>query len=321
MTRLQRGLLMVLPFALWGTAMAAMAPLVRSGGAELVACLRLLPAGVVLLVAVPYLGRSLVIDPGDRGWFLLFTLVDGVLFQWFLAKGLQGTGAGLGSVLIDSQPLVVALLARWLFAESINPIGWIGLVVGLAGIVCLGVPSPLLQHWWLQVDAVAPLQEGWQAGTGWMLLAALAMAFGTVLSRYACRGSDPVSVTGWHMVLGGLPLLAWHGLDASTALIPPWTTLDWVQMAYASLLGSALAYALFFWFANREDLTGFTTLGFLTPVFALASGGVLLGERLEALQWLSVLLVLLSVLLVSQRQRLWEPWLSPSIPPPGDLQA
>lgn len=321
MTRLQRGLLMVLPFALWGTAMAAMAPLVRSGGAELVACLRLLPAGVVLLVAVPYLGRSLVIDPGDRGWFLLFTLVDGVLFQWFLAKGLQGTGAGLGSVLIDSQPLVVALLARWLFAESINPIGWIGLVVGLAGIVCLGVPSPLLQHWWLQVDAVAPLQEGWQAGTGWMLLAALAMAFGTVLSRYACRGSDPVSVTGWHMVLGGLPLLAWHGLDASTALIPPWTTLDWVQMAYASLLGSALAYALFFWFANREDLTGFTTLGFLTPVFALASGGVLLGERLEPLQWLSVLLVLLSVLLVSQRQRLWEPWLSPSIPPPGDLQA
>ena len=45
MTTLQRGLLMVLPFALWGTAMAAMAPLVESGGAPLVACLRF--AGVV----------------------------------------------------------------------------------------------------------------------------------------------------------------------------------------------------------------------------------------------------------------------------------
>ena len=51
MTTLQRGLLMVLPFALWGTAMAAMAPLVESGGAPLVACLRLLPAGIVLLIA------------------------------------------------------------------------------------------------------------------------------------------------------------------------------------------------------------------------------------------------------------------------------
>ena len=102
----------------------------QSGGAPLVACLRLLPAGVVILMAVTWLGRSLAIDPGDRGWFLLFTLVDAVLFQFCLAKGLQGTGAGLGSVLIDSQPLIVALLARWLFAESINPIGWIGLVVG-----------------------------------------------------------------------------------------------------------------------------------------------------------------------------------------------
>ena len=171
----------------------------------------------------------------------------------------------------------------------------------------------------MQAD-LSDLQTGWQDGTGWMLLAALAMALGTVLCRFACKNSDPVAVTGWHMVLGGVPLLVWHGLDASTALIPAWSALDWAQMAYASLLGSALAYSLFFWFANREDLTGFSTLGFLTPVFALASGGVLLGERLDTLQWLAVLLVLISVLLVSQRQRLWEPWVSAAITRPGDLK-
>ncbi|MDP6310283.1 MAG: EamA family transporter, partial [Prochlorococcaceae cyanobacterium ETNP14_MAG_4] len=38
-------LLMVLPFALWGTAMAAMAPLVITGGPLVVACFRLFPAG------------------------------------------------------------------------------------------------------------------------------------------------------------------------------------------------------------------------------------------------------------------------------------
>ena len=61
---------------------------------------------------------------------------------------------------------------------------------------------------------------------------------------------------------------------------------------------AAPSHALFFWFAI-EDLTGFSTLGF-DAVFALASGGVLLGERLQLLQWFSVVLVLLSVLLVSQ---------------------
>jgi drug/metabolite transporter (DMT)-like permease len=73
------------------------------------------------------------------------------------------------------------------------------------------------------------------------------------------------------------------------------------------LFGSALAYALFFWFANRRELTAFTTLGFLTPVFALASGGLWLQERLAPLQWIGVVMVLLSVVLVSQRRRWWEP--------------
>lgn len=305
MVSIRLGLLMVLPFALWGTAMAAMAPLLSSGGPELVAALRLLPAGLSLLVALPTLGASWRIAPQDRWWFVVFTVVDATLFQFCLARGLRETGAGLGSVLIDSQPLMVALLARSLFAEAINPVGWFGLMLGLAGIVCLGVPADLLRHWWLLSDPV-PLSGLWEGGTGWMLAAAVAMAAGTVLSRYACTASHPVTVTGWHMLLGGLPLLVWHALDPAYPLLPVWSGEQWVLMAYASLLGSALAYGLFFWFANRQELTAFSTLGFLTPVFALASGGIWLQERLAPIQWAGVLLVLLSVVLVSQRRRWWE---------------
>ena len=90
-------------------------------------------------------------------------------------------------------------------------------------------------------------------------------------------------------------------------------------MAYASLFGSALAYGLFFWLVNREELTSFSTLAFLTPVFALAAGGVWLGERLQPLQWFGVALVLLSVLVVSQRRRLWEPVEVDSDVLPGEI--
>ena len=310
MVSMRLGLLMVLPFALWGTAMAAMAPLLASGGPELVASLRLVPAGLALLLALPMLGASWRIAPQDRLWFVVFTLIDATVFQFCLARGLQETGAGLGSVLIDSQPLMVALLARSLFAEAINPVGWFGLMLGLAGIVCLGVPSDLLRHWWLLGDSV-PLSGLWEGGTAWMLAAAVAMALGTVISRYACSASHPVTVTGWHMLLGGLPLLAWHAWDPAYQLIPAWTPDQWLLMGYASLFGSALAYALFFWFANRRELTAFSTLGFLTPVFALASGGLWLQERLAPLQWIGVVMVLMSVVLVSQRRRWWEP--SPAV--------
>ena len=318
MTPAIRWLLMLLPFALWGTAMAAMTPLLAGAQPLMVAALRLLPAGVVLLAVAVALGRPLAVDAQDWPWLLLFAAVDGALFQGLLAMGLGRSGAGLGSVLIDSQPLLVALLARALFGEAINPVGWVGLLLGVLGILCLGLPADLLRHWWLEGPRVSNLQA-WSHGELWMLGAAAAMAVGTVLCRFATKHSDALVVTGWHMLLGGLPLVlgaAWMaqppasdgGAHTATALAlwPQWTASQWGLMAYASLLGSALAYGLFFWFASQGDLTGFTALTFLTPVFALLSGLLFLEESLRPLQWLGALLALLSVLLILQRQALWQ---------------
>ena len=285
--------------------MAAMAPLVHTGGPFLVAFLRLFPAGLSLLISVPFLGRNLSIDRNDLGWFVIFTVVDASLFQMFLARGLAETGAGLGSVLIDSQPLIVALLARTIFGDAINPIGWIGLILGLVGIICLGIPFEILKNWLLLGHNSS--SSLWAPGEAWMLAAAMAMALGTVLIRFVCRKSDPVAVTGWHMFFGSFPLLLGHILQKDFLLTPNWSLFEWSLMGYASLFGSALAYGLFFWFANREELTSFSTLAFLTPVFALASGGFWLGERLDLFQWIGVVVVLISVFLVSQRRRLWEP--------------
>ena len=299
-----RTIWMVVPFALWGTAMAAMKPLLGAASPWQLALFRLLPAGALVLMAALVLGRSLRIAAADWPWLVAFALVDGSVFQGFLARGLGPAGAGLGSVLIDSQPLLVALLARSLFGEAINPVGWVGLLIGLGGIACLGLPAELLRHWWLEGPAVLGLQP-WSHGELWMLGAAAAMAIGTVLSRYASRQSDPVAITGWHMVLGSLPLLLGALIDSPQGLLPSWTASEWGLMAYATVFGSALAYGLFFWFASSGDLTGFTALTFLTPVFALLCGVLLLQESLEPLQWLGASLALASVLLINRRQQLW----------------
>ena len=297
--------LMILPFALWGTSMAAMTPLVSSAGPEFVASLRLLPAGILVLITTYFLKRDLKIYRCDIKWFVVFTIVDATFFQLFLTYGISKTGAGLGSVLIDSQPLLVALLARAIFGNLINPIGWLGLLFGLGGIVFLGFPKEFLEKWWLMSDTnLGDIQ--FNIGEAWMLAAALAMALGTILIRFTCKKSDPVAVTGWHMVFGSFPLIIKYSIETNLQSFPTWSLNDWGLMSFASIFGGAIAYGLFFYFANNKEITGFSTLAFLTPVFALLSGGVWLNERLTSIQWVGVFFVLASVFFVSQRQSLWE---------------
>ncbi|MEM6590548.1 MAG: EamA family transporter [Cyanobacteria bacterium P01_H01_bin.119] len=299
-------LLVIAPFFLWGTAMVAMKGSIDQTTPLFLASLRLLPAGVLVLVAAGLMGRPQPAGWRAWLWISLFAFVDGTLFQGFLAEGLQRTGAGLGSVMIDSQPLAVAIMARFLFGEVVGLFGWLGLGFGISGISLLG----LSDIWEQNMLAGQPMQFApgsisiagfFQQGTGLMLMAALSMAVGTVLIRYVCRHADPISATGWHMILGGIPLLIQSGLTESEQ----WQHLaigDWGAIAYSTVFGSAIAYGIFFYLASIGNLTSLSALTFLTPVFALVFGNLFLGEVLSPIQWFGVGLTLISIYLVNQRQ-------------------
>lgn len=321
-TGLYGRLLLISPFFLWGTAMVAMKGILDRTEPLFLGGLRIVPAGLLVLAVAAVLGRPQPRSWRAWGWVLAFALVDGAMFQGFLAQGLTRTTAGLGSVTIDSQPLAVALMARWLYGELIGPVGWLGLALGICGIALVGLP----EGWWLQVGGLLEWRsrladlvaggDGWSFdldhlaqfwggiaanGAWWMLLAALSMAVGTVMMRPLSRQVDPIVATGWHMILGGMPLL---GLSAATEL-EQWQRLglaDWGAIAYATVLGSAASYGVFFYFASRGNLTSLSALTFLTPIFALAFGNLFLQETLSPVQGAGVLLTLLSIYLVNQRE-------------------
>ena len=297
-------IVLISPFFLWGTAMVAMKGALPHTTPFFLAGTRMVPAGLLVLLVALWLKRPQAITWRGWLWIGLFALIDGALFQGFLAAGLERTGAGLGSVMIDSQPIAIALMARWLFNEFVGILGWIGLLWGILGISLLGLPDDWilsLLHGdtdWLVQDN--PLDVILQGGEWLMLLAALSMAIGTILINYVSRHADPVVATGWHMILGGLPLYAISGL---------WETqqwqhlglLDWAAISYSTLMGSALAYGVFFFLAAQGNLTSLSALTFLTPVFALLFGNLFLGESLTSLQWIGVGFTLVSIYLINQR--------------------
>ncbi|EGJ33516.1 MULTISPECIES: DMT family transporter [Moorena] len=298
-------LLLISPFFLWGTAMVAMKGVIPNTTPLFMAGVRLVPAGVLVLGAATVMGR-----PQPKGglawlWISLFALVDGAMFQGFLAHGLVSTGAGLGSVMIDSQPLVVALLSGLLFGELIGLWGWLGLGFGIVGISLIGLPDQWILS--LFTGNAQAIELSWQQlfdhGEWLMLLASLSMAVGTVMVPIISRYADPVAAVGWHMLLGGLPLFALSSVIESQQ----WVNIDgvgWIALAYSTVFGSAIAYGIFFYFASKGNLTSLSSLTFLTPVFALLFGNLVLSEVLSSLQWTGVCLTLLSVYLVNQREQI-----------------
>ena len=307
-------LVLISPFFLWGTSMVAMKGVMAQTSPLFLASVRLLPAGILVVLASVWLGREQPKGWKAWLWISVFALVDGTLFQGFLAKGLERTGAGLGSVMIDSQPLAVAIMARFLFQEWIGPLGWSGLLVGLLGISFIGLPDDwvlaLLQGQWFDLAPVRLLeQELWtvlfQQGEWLMLMAALSMATGTILIRFVAKEADPVAATGWHMILGGLPLLV------VSAMGEPMTwqqvsAVGWLEIGYATVFGSAIAYGVFFFLAAQGNLTSLSALTFLTPVFALLFSTLFLAESLSVLQWIGVSLTLVSIYMINRRSQLSE---------------
>lgn len=286
-------LLAIAPFFLWGSGMVVMKGPLSAASPMFIAIMRLLPAGLIVLLALALRGRRDLWPKTTQAWLwiLVFALLDGSLFEGLLIVGLQDTGAGLGSVLIDTQPAVVAILATLFYQERLGWVGWSGIALALVGIGTIGLTTGF----------------SFTAGSGLMLGAAIAMAVSTVMMREIAKHIDPVVATGWHLLLGSIPLIGisaftetqqWQGLDAA----------GWLGVAYIAIFTSALAYALFFYAASQENLTQYSSLTFLTPVFALLLGYGFLHESLSLRQWLGVALTLIAVYIVHQRETIVARW-------------
>ncbi|KAF7129471.1 hypothetical protein RHSIM_Rhsim10G0186700 [Rhododendron simsii] len=290
--------LLVSPFFFWGTAMVAMKEVLPKTGPFFVSSFRLIPAGVLLVGFAAARGRPL--PSGVMAWLSisLFALVDATCFQGFLAEGLERTSAGLGSVIIDSQPLTVAVLASLLFGETIGFIGAAGLVLGVIGLLLLEVPALSLNGSNFSL---------WGSGEWWMLLAAQSMAVGTVMVRWVSKYSDSVMATGWHMVIGGLPLVVISFLNHDPALNGSFmelTSNDLLALLYTSLFGSAISYGVYFYNATRGSLTKLSSLTFLTPMFASIFGFLYLGETFAPVQLVGAVVTLAAIYMVNYRKSL-----------------
>ena len=264
--------------AIWGSTYLVTTEFLPDGYPLTVAMLRALPAGMLLLLLVRQF-------PTGIWWLKVFVLgaLNSTFFWWLLFVAAYRLPGGVAATLGATQPLVVIFLARFLLGSNIRTISIVAAIAGMGGVALL-----TLTH----QAALDPI--GILAG----LAGALSMACGTVLSR---RWQPPVSsltFTAWQLTAGGILLL-----PASLLLepsLPELTNSNIFGFIYLGLIGGALTYILWLRGISRLEPTVISPLGFLSPLTAVILGWYVLGQNLNLLQILGIVIVLISVWL-SQR--------------------
>ena len=192
-----------------------------------------------------------------------------------------GVAATTGAI----QPLLVGLFAWSILNQKPSKLSVVAAITGFIGVGLLVLgPSA-------QLDTI---------GVAAALAGAGAMGLGTVLVK---RWHPPVSLivfTAWQLTIGGLILLP-------VALITegPFTEVTRTNLwgfIYLGLIGTALAYALWFRGIDLLNPTAASYLGLLSPVVATLIGYFFLRETLSIVQIVGVVIVLLSVVIGQESQ-------------------
>ncbi|WP_027244801.1 EamA family transporter [Leisingera daeponensis] len=275
-------LLTALAPAIWGSSYIVTTTLLPGHSPLVVALLRALPAGLLLLLLVRqlpplnWLPRLMVLGALNFSlfWVLLFVSA-------YRLPG--GVAATLGAV----QPLIVVFLSAALLGTQIRAAAVAAALLSIAGVALL-VLTPAAK-----LDTLGVL-----AGLG----GAVSMAAGVVLTRKWQPPVPPLTFTAWQLTAGGLllvPVALW-----AVPELPVFTAANILGLAYMSLIGGALTYILWFRGLARIDPSQVSLLGVLSPLSAVILGWLLLGETLTPNQMLGALLALFSLWLGQSRLRL-----------------
>ncbi len=196
------------------------------------------------------------------GW-LQFSLNYGLVF-W----GEQRIPSGLAAVLQSTFPAFGLIIAHfYLPEERITPKKLFGVLLGIIGV---GIVFS---------DQLSFAGKAALAGSVALVLSAFCGSYGNVLVKAYGTQIDPFVLAAGQMVCGFPPLLALGIAKEGNPFHFHWTLTAVVALAYLVIIGSVIAFTLFYWLVRRMDVVNTMLIALVTPVVAVVLGMMVLHEK------------------------------------------
>ena len=229
----------------------------------------------------------------DRDGTLAAGLLAGFLFGaefTCIFVGLEYTSVARSALMVNTMPFWMLVGAHFLLGERMSALKFAGLALAFGGVVLvfsdnLSLPGPQAI-----VGDVLSIAAGifWAATTLVIKKSRLASTSAEKLLLYQLAVSAVMAV----------PLLAFAGpvfRDVSTVPV--------VALLFQAIYVVTITYLVWFWLVRRYPAAGLSSFAFLTPVFGVMCGGLLLNEPLSIRIFIALALIGAGLIIVNRPQR------------------
>lgn len=284
----QAFLLMLGLTALWGFQQVAIKVTAGDVSFVLQAGLRSLIAMVLLYIWAQWRGTRLFARDGTLAAGLGAGLLFGGEFI-FIYGGLAYTAASRMTVFIYLAPVLTALGLHWLVpGEKLSRAQWTGVLIAFGGIA-------------LAFGEAFVAARGTLLGDAFGLVAALLWAATTVLIRATSLSRATAAKTLFYQLAVSAPMLLAASWLMGERGVVAMTPLAIASLAYQAVIVAFASYLVWFWLLTRYLAARLAVFSFLTPLFGVLFGVVILGEPLRPAFAGAALLVGAGIVLVNRR--------------------
>ncbi|RFA34476.1 EamA family transporter [Virgibacillus dokdonensis] len=220
--------------------------------------MRFLLAGLIILIGLFLVDRKrLMVTKRQMLFLAIFGVIQTGLQYFFFYNGLAKVSGMQGAILVSSGTFFTVILAHFFYSnDRMNWKKGIGLAAGFAGII--------VANWGQE------FQLSFQfTGEGYMILAALTGAIGTIMAKELAVGIHPFAITGWQLSIGASLMLIF-GVPQLESGAMTFTPLGFWLFVYSAVL-SAAAFALWYSILKYNKAGEISMFKFITPV----SGAIL----------------------------------------------
>ncbi len=246
----------------------------------LFAGIRFTLAGVLTIAFGSLFSRKFLL-PAKKSWGMVFklSLAQTIIQYFFFYIGLAHTSGVKGAIITASNVFFSILISSLIFHyEKLSKGKIFGCLLGFAGVVLINVSSGGI------------LGSMSFIGEGFVLLSTISYAVSSVLIKNYGQKENPVTLSGYQFVFGGLVML-FAGIAMGGSL-HGFTVKSTMLLIYMALI-SAVAYSIWGLLLKHNPVGKVAVFGFMNPMFGVILSAILLKEQNQAFTFRGLVSLLL----------------------------